>query len=98
MGAGIFVSHRSSMRSNRLDSRSGQIEISELNTLLRKGADVKLDGKLQVGGGGAIVVGAKNKHGLRKNVSMDGGSKGILAGVELDSKANTPIAVQVPQH
>ena len=39
---------------------SGEIDYKELNKILRRGADVKLDPKLQAGGAGAIELSAKN--------------------------------------
>lgn len=45
--------------------KSGFVELSELNKLLRKGADVQLASSLQVGAKGAISVYATNKYGVR---------------------------------
>ena len=46
---------------------SGSIDYKELNKMLRQGASVQLDSKLQAGGAGEIVMGSKNKHKLRKH-------------------------------
>ena len=46
---------------------SGSIDYKELNKMLRQGASVQLDSKLQAGGAGEITMDSKNKHKLRKH-------------------------------
>ena len=46
---------------------SGFVELSELQKILRRGADIKLSAKLQDGAMGVIETESKNLHGLREN-------------------------------
>ena len=73
---------------------SGTIELGELNALLRRGGEVRLDSSLEPGAAGAIVLESKAKHALRKGKLKTGGTK-VLAAVKLQAGSGQSIQEQL---
>ena len=62
--------------------------------VLRRGGEVRLDGSLEPGAAGAIVLESKAKHALRKGKLKTGGTK-VLAAVKLQAGSGQSIQEQL---
>jgi len=74
---------------------SGMLELGELNKVLRRWGDVKLDAKLQAGAAGKILGRSETKHKLRKDSVKDKKGKGALAGVTIEVGSGKGIQEQI---
>ena len=70
---------------------SGDVDMKELNSKLRKGADIELDAALQDGAMGEIKVGAANTIALRKSADSS------ALGVQLDAASDVPVIEQLAE-
>ena len=73
---------------------SGQLTMDELQTQLRRGADVELDAKLRAGAMGRIETEKTNKVALRKD-KVDRADSTMLQGVNIDEASEKSVAEQV---
>ena len=62
---------------------SGQLEIRELEKLLRRGSTVELDASLQPGAAGEVVLTSKNQASIRKN-KVNRADATLMQGLDID--------------
>ena len=74
--------------------KSGSLELSELNKILRRGGTIELSDDLKPGAAGEIVLESKAKFALRKGKLQNAGSR-VLAAVKLQAGSTKPLDEQL---